>query len=79
LPSLRPLVSDPPKDGFAVANKTERVLDFGYCLLRMNVGVSAVTVRRFEEITDWLFLPLLADDAPLPLPAPKKVVIHVGT
>lgn len=29
---------DPPKDGFAVANKTERVLDFGYCLLRMNVG-----------------------------------------
>jgi hypothetical protein len=31
-------VSDPPKDEFAVANKTERVLDFGYCLLRMNVG-----------------------------------------
>jgi hypothetical protein len=25
-------------DGFAVANKTERILDFGYYLWRMNVG-----------------------------------------
>ena len=33
-------LSDPPKDGFAVANKTQRILDFGYCLLRLNVGVS---------------------------------------
>jgi hypothetical protein len=31
-------LTDPPKDGVGVANKTNRILDFGYCLVRMNVG-----------------------------------------
>jgi hypothetical protein len=30
--------SDPPMDGFAVANKTNRIFDFGHCLVRLKLS-----------------------------------------
>jgi hypothetical protein len=41
-------INPPTNDGFAGANKTERILDLGYCLVRMNVTAEHTEDESFN-------------------------------